>query len=78
MTEPTPFNPIRAIVEEIDGLNGLASAVMREEQRARETMVEAEERYNRLAKIREFVRGELDRKRGVLTRLREIENAKSQ
>ena len=62
----TPFDAVRALREEIEGLRGVLMTVIITERRAQEELGRAEVEYNAAVKIRGFVEAEITRKRSVL------------
>ncbi len=65
----TPFDGMRALREEIAGLNDVRSAMLIRERAAQRQMAESEIEYQALAKLRGFVDAELARKREALASL---------
>jgi hypothetical protein len=60
------FDVKKALREEIDGLQGVRSAIIVRQRRAQEKMGEAEIEYNAVTKLRGFAELEIERKRNVL------------
>lgn len=67
----TDFDPIKALREEIQGLNDIILTLSSQERRVMATMTEAEITYNGLLKVRAFAAEEMDRKRKILHALME-------
>ena len=67
----TPFDGVKALREEIEGLMGVRSAIVSEERRAQEALGQAEVHYNNIVKLRGFADAELARKRAVQRGLEE-------
>jgi len=65
----TKFDAIRALREEISGLNEIRLAIETRARRAMQVMSEAEIEYNSIVKLRAFADAEIERKRAILTKL---------
>lgn len=65
----TVFDGMRAIREEIEGLNGVRTTLIAQERRAESALGEAEAQLNALRKLRAFADAEIARKRTVLAEL---------
>lgn len=67
----TPFDGVRALREEIQGLTEVRTSLVTEERRAQDQLGQAEVHWNNMVKLRGFADAELDRKRTVLRQLEE-------
>lgn len=70
-TTATPFDPIKAIKEEIAGLGSMITVIKSQATAAELQMAEAEARFNALKNIEGFATAEIRRKREVLAQLEE-------
>ena len=64
------FDPIKALLDEIAGLNNILKTTTVEVRAAEMKAAEAAQHYDNMVKIEAFARGELVRKRRVLEQLR--------
>lgn len=71
----TTFDPIKALSEEIQGLNDIERTLAVQVRAAEAKMAEAEVQYNIAVKLRGFAQDELARKRRVMAALREQHEA---
>jgi hypothetical protein len=65
------FDPIKALSEEIQGLNDVLHVLSVQVRSAEAKMTEAEHQYGMAVKLRGFAQDELSRKQRVLAHLRE-------
>jgi len=68
---PTPFDAIKAIKEEISGLNDVRGAIVKRERSLQAAYGEIEIELNAVVQLRGFADAELARKREVLRQLEE-------
>ena len=69
MRGTTPFNPKKSLMEEIEGLRGVRTAVINQQRRAREDFGRAETELYTATKLKGFVDAEIERKTQVLREL---------
>lgn len=74
MTE-TPFDPKKALREEIAGLLDIRGTLLARERQAATKLGEAEAEHGTLSKLRGFADAELARKRAVLQALEVADSA---
>lgn len=67
----TPFDGIKALREEIQGLNDVKKTITKRVHNAERIMAEAEVEHNDTVKLLGFCNSEIDRKRKVLAQLEE-------
>lgn len=66
-----PFDPLRALREEIEGVANILKTLTAETQQAEMRASEAAQHYDNMVKLKAFAEQELLRKRRVLTQLQE-------
>lgn len=71
MSEPTAFDPAKALREEIQGLNDVLKVAQNATTQYANEYTVAEMKHNAMTKVVGFVSGELARKRAELNKLME-------
>jgi hypothetical protein len=70
-TVTVPFDPIKALREEIEGVSNILTTLTAETVKAEMVAAEATQHYDSMVKLRAFAQQELVRKRQVLAQLQE-------